>query len=160
MELCLLEIPVMADVLKGLEMELLDCAFPLVEKVTVTTDEKIGFQNCDFALLVGARPRSKGMLRADLLKANAKIFKRQAHFLDNFANENCKVAVVGNPANTNAMIIAENTKRLKKKNITALTRLDQNRATSQVGTKVGVPSKNVRNCVIWGNHSLTQFPDL
>ncbi len=122
----------MADVLKGLEMELMDCAFPLIQKITITTDQKIGFQDCDFALLVGARPRSKGMLRADLLKANAKIFEKQALFLDNFANPDCKVVVVGNPANTNAMIIAHHTKRIKKENITALTRLDQNRAISQI----------------------------
>ena len=95
------------------------------------------------------------MQRADLLKSNAKIFKRQAHFLDNFANPDCKIVVVGNPANTNALIIANYTTRIKKENITALTRLDQNRSYGQISQKLGVSFKNIRNAVVWGNHSAT-----
>ena len=159
-ELCLLEIPPMAQAVKGVEMELLDCAQPLITKIVATTDPSIGFKNCDVALLVGAKPRGPGMKRKDLLEANAKIFQRQAKDLDTYANENVKVCVVGNPANTNACIIAENSKRIKKENITALTRLDQNRTLGQVACKLGIPVRNVRNAVIWGNHSLTQFPDL
>ena len=159
-ELCLLEIPQMGESLKGVAMELKDCALPLVEKITTTTDSKEGFLNCDVALLVGAKPRSKGMVRADLLKANANIFKIQAGILDNYASPNVKIVVIGNPANTNANIIAHNVKRIPKRNITALTRLDQNRSISQLADKVGVPSKNIRNVVIWGNHSKTQYPDI
>lgn len=160
LELCLLEIPQMAKSLKGVEMELKDCALPLVEKITVTTNSEEGFLNCDVALLVGAKPRSKGMVRADLLKANANIFKIQARYLDQFANPDCKIVVIGNPANTNANILAHNLKRIPKRNITALTRLDQNRSISQLADKIGVPSKNIRNVVIWGNHSKTQYPDI
>ncbi len=160
LELCLLEIPPMADALKGVEMELYDSALPLVEKITATTDGKQGFMDCDIALLVGAKPRGPGMKRKDLLQANSKIFKSQAHFLDNYANPNVKVCVVGNPANTNAMIIAHFSNKLKKENITALTRLDMNRSFGQLSNKLQTPAKNIRNVIIWGNHSLTQYPDI
>lgn len=141
-------------------MELIDTASPLIHKIITTCDDKEGFENCDIALLVGARPRSKGMQRKDLLEANAKIFKHQATFLDQYANPDCKICVVGNPANTNAAILASFCKNIKKSNITALTRLDQNRALGQVSLKTGTPFKFVRNAVIWGNHSSTQYPDL
>lgn len=159
-ELCLLEIPVMEKAVKGVELEILDCAFPLVEKITATTDPEVGFKNCDIALLIGARPRGPGMQRKDLLEANAKIFKIQAEQLDRLANPDCRICVVGNPANTNACIIAENTKVIKRENITALTRLDSNRALALVAQKLNVPVRSVRNAIIWGNHSLTQYPDL
>ena len=114
-ELCLLEIPQMENSLKGVEMELRDCSLPLVEKITTTTDSKLGFLDCDVALLVGAKPRSKGMERSDLLKANANIFKTQAKLLDELSSPNVKIVVIGNPANTNANIIAQNVQRIPKK---------------------------------------------
>ena len=159
-DLCLLEIPPMEKAVKGVELEVMDCAFPLIQSITATTDPEIGFKDCDIALLIGAKPRGPGMQRKDLLEANSKIFKIQAEQLDRLASPDCKICVVGNPANTNACIIAENTKRIKKENITALTRLDSNRALALVAQKLSIPVRNVRNAVIWGNHSSTQYPDL
>lgn len=159
-DLCLLEIPAMEKAVQGVEYELLDCAFPLIERITSTTDAEIGFKDCDIALLIGAKPRGPGMQRKDLLEANAKIFKIQAEQLDRLAKPDCKICVVGNPANTNACIIAENVKTLNKENITALTRLDSNRALALVAQKFNLPVRSVRNAIIWGNHSLTQYPDL
>lgn len=159
-DLCLLEIPQMEKAVQGVELELLDCAFPLIESVTATTDPEVGFKDCDIALLIGAKPRGPGMQRKDLLEANAKIFKTQAAQLDKLAKPDCKICVVGNPANTNACIIAENVKTIRKENVTALTRLDSNRALGLVAQKFNVPVKQVRNAIIWGNHSLTQYPDL
>jgi len=158
--LCLLEIPPMAKPLKGVEMEIIDSAFPLVSRLTATTDDAEGFKDVDIALLVGAKPRGKGMERKDLLQQNATIFKRQAALLDSVSSPDVRICVVGNPANTNAAIIAENTKRVKKQNITALTRLDHNRAIGQISQKLSTHPSRIRNVIIWGNHSLTQYPDL
>jgi malate dehydrogenase len=158
--LVLLEIPPMVKSLKGVEMELIDSAFPLVSAITATTDDSEAFKGVDIALLVGAKPRGKGMERKDLLQQNATIFKRQAMLLDTVASSDVRICVVGNPANTNATIIASNVKRVKKTNITALTRLDHNRAIGQISQKLNVHPTRIRNVVIWGNHSLTQYPDL
>lgn len=158
--LYLLEIPFMKNSVEGVKMEIEDCAFPLINKVVATTCDKIAFENCEIALLVGAKPRGKGMKRKDLLLANANIFKSQGKFLDEFADKNCKVCVVGNPANTNALILARNCQRICKKNITALTRLDMNRSLNQISKKLNVSSNDIKNVIIWGNHSSTQFPDL
>ena len=158
--LCLLELPQIADSLKGVEMELKDCALPLVVEIIVTTDEVEAFKNADIALLVGAKPRSKGMERKDLLEQNAAIFKKQANLLDTYSKPTVKVCVVGNPANTNAAIIASIVKNIPKTNITALTRLDHNRAIAQVSEKLQTHPLSIRNVIIWGNHSLTQYPDL
>ena len=158
--LYLLEISFMKNSVEGVKMEIEDCAFPSIEEVVATTDDKVAFENCDIALLVGAKPRGKGMKRKDLLLSNANIFKSQAKYLDEYANENCKICVVGNPANTNALILANNCKKIKKRNITALTRLDMNRSLNQVAKKLNLSTNKVKNVIIWGNHSSTQFPDL
>lgn len=159
-DLYLLDLAFMRNSLEGLEMELIDAAFGLINRLVITCDDEEGFKDCEIALLVGAKPRGKGMERKDLLEANASIFMEQAQLLDNFASPEVKVCVVGNPANTNALIIAENTKRVKKGNITALTRLDHNRALAQVAAKLDSHPSRVRNVVIWGNHSSTQVPDV
>jgi len=159
-DLYLLDLPFMRNSLEGLEMELTDAAFSLLNKLVITCNDEEGFKDCEIALLIGAKPRGKGMDRKDLLEANASIFKEQAQLLDKFALEDVKVCVVGNPANTNALIISENTHRIKKFNITALTRLDHNRALAQVASKLSVHPSRVRNVTIWGNHSNTQVPDV
>jgi len=158
-ELRLLDIPPMLNKVNGVLMELKDCAFPLLTKIVATDDYEIAFKDLEVAILVGARPRGPGMVRADLLKANAKIFEGQGKALNQFADRNCKVCVVGNPANTNALITMTNAPSLPRENFTALTRLDQNRAMSQIASKAGTVVSNVRNIVIWGNHSITQYPD-
>jgi len=155
----LLDIPAMDKVLKGVEMEIADCAFPLVEGVLCTTDVKTAFMNVDVAILVGAFPRQKGMERKDLLKKNAEIFKAQGKALNDFASRNVKVLVVGNPANTNCLIAMNCAPDLPKSNFTALTRLDHNRAKAQIAKQLNVPLDTVHNVVIWGNHSATQYPD-
>jgi malate dehydrogenase len=159
-ELRLLDIPPMAKVLKGLVMELEDCAYPLLSKIVDTTDYKTAFENVDIALLVGARPRGPGMERKDLLKANATIFIGQGKALNDYASKNVKVLVVGNPANTNALIAQVNAPNLPKENFHAMTFLDQNRAKSMIAAKVGVRVDQVKNLIIWGNHSATQYPDV
>jgi len=156
----LLDIPPMAEALKGVTMELDDCAFPLLAEVVATTDVKTAFTGIDVALLVGAFPRQKGMERKDLLKKNCAIFEEQGKALDQYASRDVKVVVVGNPANTNAAIAMANAPSIPKKNFSALTRLDHNRAQSQVAKRLGVPVQNVHNVVIWGNHSSTQYPDV
>jgi len=156
----LLEVPVAENALKGVVMELQDCALPLVKEIIGTTCPKQGFTGCQYAILVGARPRGPGMERKDLLAANAKIFKEQGKALSDFPDKNCKVLVVGNPANTNALICALNCPNIPKENFTALTRLDHNRALFQLANKLGTTVDNVHDVVIWGNHSLTQYPDL
>eukprot|EP00494_Astrolonche_serrata_P023309 UN23567 len=158
-ELMLLDIPPMMKKCQGVVMELQDCAFPLITKMTATDDYKVAFSGCEVALLIGARPRGPGMVRADLLKANAKIFEGQGKAINKYADGNIKVVVVGNPANTNALITMKNAPRIPKENFTALTRLDQNRAISQISAKSGVPVGSIKNVVIWGNHSKTQYPD-
>lgn len=156
----LLDIPPMMDVLNGVVMELADCAFPLVAGVVPTVDPAVAFKDVAAAFLVGAMPRKQGMERKDLLSANVKIFKVQGEALDKFARKDVKVLVVGNPANTNALVCSHYAPSIPKENFSAMTRLDQNRARAQIAAKVGVPVENVKNVIIWGNHSSTQFPDV
>jgi malate dehydrogenase len=157
--LILLDIEAMMGVLKGVVMEMMDCALPLVKEITPTADTATAFKDIDAAFLVGAMPRREGMERKDLLKANVRIFKQQGEALNQFAKKTVKVVVVGNPANTNALICQMNAPTIPKENFTCLTRLDQNRAQSQIAAKCGVGSQDVHNVIIWGNHSSTQFPD-
>lgn len=156
----LLDIPPMMGVLEGVVMELADCALPLLLQVVPTTDPTVAFKDVSAAFLVGAMPRKEGMERKDLLSANVKIFKVQGEALDKHAKEDVKVLVVGNPANTNAFICSYYAPSIPRENFTAMTRLDQNRAQAHIAAKVGVPVQNVKNVIIWGNHSATQFPDV
>ncbi len=146
--------------LKGVMMELDDCAFPLLHGMIPAADPMVAFKDVGVALLVGARPRGPGMERKDLLEANGKIFGPQGQALDRVADRNAKVLVVGNPANTNCLIAMKNAPSLKPAQFTAMMRLDHNRASSQVAQKVKVEVSNVRKMTIWGNHSATQYPDL
>jgi malate dehydrogenase len=159
-ELRLLDLPVMEKSLQGVAMELLDSASPLVTNIIATSDYKTAFMDVDVALLVGARPRTKDMQRKDLLQANAQIFRGQGKALNDYAARTVKVLVVGNPANTNALIAMANAPDLPKTAFSAMTRLDQNRAVSQIASRVKVPVANVKNVIIWGNHSKTQYPDV
>ena len=156
----LLEIPPAMDALKGVAMELDDCAFDTLDSIVITDQGQIGFENTDYALLVGARPRSADMERKDLLVANAQIFSAQGKALNEVANRNVKVLVVGNPANTNALIARSNAPDLDPKNFTAMTRLDHNRAKAQLADKCDAHVSEVRGMIIWGNHSATQYPDI
>ena len=156
----LLEIPPAMNALQGVVMELDDCAFPLLSGVVATDDPNVGFADSDYALLVGAMPRGKGMERKDLLAANSKIFSVQGKAIDDHAKKDIKVLVVGNPANTNALITMANAPSIKHGNITAMTRLDHNRALSQLAAKTGTHSSEVKKLTIWGNHSSTQYPDI
>ncbi|MFN0076855.1 MAG: malate dehydrogenase [Prosthecobacter sp.] len=144
--------------LAGVAMELDDCAFPLLKGIVQTSDPAIGFKDANWCLLVGAKPRGPGMERADLLKDNGKIFIEQGKIIDAVAADDCRVAVVGNPANTNCMIAASQAKRLTPDRFTAMVRLDQNRAQSQLAQKAGVDLTTVENIFIYGNHSPTMFP--
>lgn len=161
----MLDIPIAETALNGVKLELQDCAFPLLEEIVATTSVEEAFTDIDVALLVGAMPRRQGMERKDLLAANAKIFKEQGAALDNFAKKSVKVLVVGNPANTNALIAAQCAPSIPKENFTALTRLDHNRAQAQVALKLGaktgqcISAQDIKNVTIWGNHSGTQYPD-
>jgi len=155
----LLDIGPMMGVLNGVTMEVADCAMPLVKGVLATDDPAKAFKDIDAAFLVGAMPRREGMERKDLLAANVKIFKVQGQALDQYAKKTVKVLVVGNPANTNALICAHYAPSIPKQNFSAMTRLDQNRAASQLAAKTGAKVQNVKNIIIWGNHSSTQFPD-
>lgn len=146
--------------LKGVMMELEDCAFPLLAGLSSSVDPKEAFRDADYALLIGARPRGPGMERADLLEANAQIFHTQGRVLDEVAKRNVKVLVVGNPCNTNAWIAMKSAPSLSPKCFSAMLRLDQNRARSQVATKTGVPVTRVHQVAVWGNHSPTMFPDI
>jgi malate dehydrogenase len=158
--LVMLDIPGTENVLQGVAMELNDCSFPLLREVVTCTDEATGFKDLDYAFLVGAMPRKEGMERKDLLAANVKIFKSQGTSLHK-AKATCKVLVVGNPANTNANICAKYAApHIPAKNIHAMTRLDHNRAMHQIAAKCGLPVTSVKNVIIWGNHSATQFPDV
>ena len=141
-------------------MELRDCAFPTLADVIATDQLAVAFKKSDYALLVGARPRGPGMERKDLLTANAQIFSAQGKALNDHASADCKVLVVGNPANTNAFIALSNAPRLKKSNFTAMTRLDHNRALAQLAEKTAKPIAAIRRMTIWGNHSSTQYPDI
>jgi malate dehydrogenase len=156
----LLEIPQAVKAAEGTALELFDCAFPLLESVDIYDDATQAFDGVNVALLVGARPRTKGMERADLLEANGQIFKPQGEALNAGAADDVKVLVVGNPANTNALIAASHAPDIPKERITAMTRLDENRAVSQLAQKLGVGVDDVQDLVIWGNHSPTMFPDL
>jgi malate dehydrogenase len=158
--LALLEIPQALSALEGVAMELDDCAFEQLEGVVATDRSEVAFRDADFALLVGARPRGPGMERKDLLLANAQIFSAQGKALNAVASRNVKVLVVGNPANTNALIARENAKDLDPRNFTAMTRLDHNRAKAQLAAKTGTSVDAVTGVIVWGNHSATQFPDL
>merc|ERR1719163_310368 len=155
----LLDIAPMMGVLGGVCMEIDDCALPLVKGVVATDDPEVAFKDIDAAFMVGAMPRREGMERKDLLAANVKIFKAQGESLDKFAKKSVKVLVVGNPANTNALICSHYAPSIPKENFSAMTRLDQNRAAGQIAEKLGVPISAVKKVTIWGNHSSTQFPD-
>jgi len=158
--LSLLEITPALGALQGMVMELHDCAFRTLGQVVATDDARLAFRDCQVALLVGARPRGPGMERKDLLRANAEIFSVQGRALNEAADRNVKVLVVGNPANTNALIARANARNLDPRNFTAMTRLDHNRALSQLAEKTGTPVSDIRRITIWGNHSATQYPDL
>src|SRR3954451_13341205 len=158
----LLEIPdeKAQKALKGVMMELNDCAFPLLHGMVPASDPMVAFKDIDVALLVGARPRGPGMERKDLLEANGKIFAPQGQALDKVAKRDVKVLVVGNPANTNCLIAMKNAKSLKPTQFTAMMRLDHNRAVSQIAQKISKPLASVRKVAVWGNHSATQYPDV
>jgi len=158
----LLEIPdeKAQKALKGVMMELDDCAFPLLQGMVPASDPMVAFKDAQVALLVGARPRGPGMERKDLLEANGKIFGPQGQALDRVASRDVKVLVVGNPANTNCLIAMKNAPSLKPSQFTAMMRLDHNRALTQIGQKLGKPVSSVRKMTIWGNHSATQYPDI
>ncbi|WP_201529818.1 malate dehydrogenase [Psychrobacter frigidicola] len=156
----LLEITPALDALKGVVMELQDCAFPLLADIVQTDDAKVAFKDVDYALLVGSRPRGPGMERKDLLEANAAIFSAQGKALNDVASRDVKVLVVGNPANTNAVIAQRNAPDLDPRNFTAMTRLDHNRGIAQLAEKTDSTVNDVKKMTIWGNHSSTQYPDL
>ena len=159
-DLRLLEIPDAVKAAEGTAMELQDCAFPLLASTEIFDDPKRAFDGVNVAMLVGARPRSKGMERADLLEANGQIFKPQGEALNAGAAHDVKILVVGNPANTNALIAMNNAPDIPNERFTAMTRLDQNRAVAQLAEKLGVGVDDVEDLAIWGNHSPTMFPDL
>mmetsp|Transcript_37720 Transcript_37720/g.62014 ORF Transcript_37720/g.62014 Transcript_37720/m.62014 type:complete len:327 (+) Transcript_37720:99-1079(+) len=156
----LLEITPVLPALEGVRMELDDCAYPLVDDIICTDKAEVAFKDVDFAILVGGFPRKAGMQRKDLLAKNAPIFIAMGQALDKYAKKTVKVVVVANPANTNCLIAATNAPSIPKENFCALTRLDQNRAKSQIAAKLQVKSNDVKNIVIWGNHSATQVPDV
>ncbi len=156
----LLEVTPALKALEGVRMELDDCAFPLLAGVVGTDDANVAFAGADVALLVGAMPRKAGMERSDLLSANGGIFKPQGEAIARNANKDIKVLVVGNPANTNALIAMNNAKGMNPRNFTAMTRLDHNRAVTQIAQRLGQPVTAVKKMTIWGNHSTTQYPDL
>ncbi len=156
----LIEIEPALKALNGVVMELNDCAFPLLDGIVATSNLEEGFDGTHFAMLVGGRPRGPGMERSDLIKANGAIFAPQGKAIDKRAADDVRVLVVGNPANTNALIAASQASRLDRKQFTAMTRLDHNRAVAQLSEKTGTHQKNIKQVTIWGNHSTTQFPDL
>jgi malate dehydrogenase len=156
----LLEIPAAVKAAEGTALELFDCAFPLLADIEVTDDASVAFDGVNIALLIGARPRSKGMERADLLEANGAIFKPQGEALNEHAADDVRILVVGNPANTNALIAMNNARDIPSERFTAMTRLDENRAVAQLAQKLSVGVEDIQDLVIWGNHSPTMFPDL
>ena len=156
----LLEISPALDALNGVAMELEDCAFSSLDKISITDDPEIAFKDSDFAFLVGAKPRGPGMERSDLLIGNAAIFSVQGKALNAHANRNVKVLVVGNPANTNALIAMSNAPDLSPQSFTAMMRLDHNRAIAQIADKTSIHSNDIKRMIIWGNHSSTQYPDI
>lgn len=155
----MLEITPALEALKGVAMELDDCAFPLLAGMVCTDSAEVAFKDTDYALLVGARPRGPGMERKDLLEANAAIFSAQGKAINDHASKDIKVLVVGNPANTNALIAQRNAPDIDPRQFTAMTRLDHNRAMSQIAEKTGTTINDVTHMTIWGNHSATQYPD-
>lgn len=156
----LVEIEPALQALKGVEMELLDCAFPLLENVITTSDIETGFKDTDYALLVGSKPRTKGMERSDLLGDNGKIFGPQGRAINDHASRNVKVLVIGNPANTNALIAMNNAPDLSPAQFSSMMRLDHNRALNQLSLKTGSKIADITRLTVWGNHSLTQYPDI
>ena len=156
----LLDLPQAQGALHGVRMEIEDCAFPLVEQIIITDDAKVAFKDSDVALLIGARPRSKGMERKDLIEANGAIFSVQGKIINEYSSRNVKVLLVGNPANTNALIAMKNAPDIDPRNFTAMTRLDHNRAIAQVALKLSKANRDIKKMIIWGNHSSTQYPDL
>ncbi len=156
----LLDLPQAQGALRGVMMELEDCAFPLLQQVVITDDPRVAFKDTEIVLLIGARPRSKGMERRDLLEANGAIFSAQGKLLNELAARHVKVLVVGNPANTNALIAMKNAPDLDPRNFSAMMRLDHNRAIAQVAQKLFQPIRDIKKMIIWGNHSGTQYPDL
>jgi malate dehydrogenase len=156
----LLEVPAALDALKGVAMELEDCAYPLLQDIVITDEVKVGFSDINYALLVGATPRGPGMERSDLLKTNAEIFITQGKALNEYAHRAVKILVVGNPANTNAYIAKQSAPDLKPQQFTAMMRLDHNRALTQLALKTNSKVTDIKNMVVWGNHSATQYPDI
>ena len=156
----LIEIEPALGALQGVEMELRDCAFPLLKDIVCTADINIGFKDVDYALLIGSRPRTKGMERSDLLSANGKIFGPQGRAISDHASRDVKTLIVGNPANTNALITMNNAPDIPPEQFTSMMRLDHNRALSQLSSKTNVPVTKIKKMVVWGNHSLTQYPDI
>jgi len=156
----LLEITPALPSLAGVVMELSDCAFPTLNRIVATDDAKAAFRDCDYAMLVGARPRGPGMERKDLLLANAQIFSAQGRAINESASRDVRVLVVGNPANTNALIAASNAPDIERRNFTAMMRLDHNRALAQLAEKTGRRTTAIRRMTVWGNHSATQYPDI
>ena len=156
----LLEITPALPSLTGVVMELADCAFPTLNRIVATDDAKAAFKDCDYAMLVGARPRGPGMERKDLLLANAQIFSAQGRAMNESASRDVRVLVVGNPANTNALIAASNAPDIERQNFTAMMRLDHNRALGQLAAKTGTHATDIRRMIVWGNHSATQHPDI
>jgi len=159
-ELRLLEIPQAMGAAEGTAMELVDCAFPLLSAIELTDDPNFAFDGANIGLLVGARPRSKGMERADLLEANGGIFKPQGEAINSHAASDIKVLVVGNPANTNCLIAMNNAPDVPSERFTSMMRLDHNRAIAMLASKLAVPVPEITRMVVWGNHSTTQFPDI
>ena len=156
----LVDIEPAMNALKGVMYEVEDCAFPLLNSIKITYDLNQGFEDCDYALLIGAKPRVKGMERKDLLKDNGKIFKPQGQAINNVANKNVKILVVGNPANTNALIAMHNAPSIDPKQFTSMMRLDHDRSLAQVANKYKTNINEVKKVIVWGNHSNTQVPDL
>lgn len=156
----LFDLPDNEGKVNGVAMELFDGAFENLKGIVVSCDPAVAFKDIEYAILCGAKPRSKGMERKDLLSGNAKIFETQGKYFDQYAKKNCKTVVVGNPANTNALILSKNAPSINPRNFTALTRLDQNRSISQISNRLAVENEKIKNITIWGNHSATQYPDL
>ena len=156
----LLDLPVAQDSLKGVQAELHDCAFPLLEDIVITDSLTTAFTDVDYAFLIGAKPRGPGMERSDLLKDNGKIFVATGKAMHDHAKRDCKSIVVGNPANTNALILASNCPGIPRENFTAMTRLDHNRALTQLALKTGSSVTDIKQLAIWGNHSPTMYPDI
>jgi malate dehydrogenase len=156
----LFDLPPAAGALKGIAMELTDGAFKLLKGIVHSVEPAVAFKDIDYAIMCGARPRTQGMERKDLLSVNAKIFEEQGKYFDTYAKKTVKVCVVGNPANTNALILAKNAPSINIRNFTALTRLDHNRAISQLSERLRIDNNQFKNFIIWGNHSATQYPDV